>query len=126
MIDVIATKKAPGAVGPYSQALRAGDFLFASGQVPLVPETGKVVVGDIQAQTEQALKNVAAILAEAGVTFDNVVKTTVFITDMGDFAKINEIYAKYFKKILPARSCVAVKELPKGVSIEVEVIAYCK
>lgn len=126
MKEVIATNQAPAAVGPYSQAIKAGDFLFASGQIALVPETGALVEGDVTAQAEQAMKNVKAVLAEAGLTFDHVIKTTVFIADMADFAKVNEVYGKYFTNTLPARSCVAVKELPKGALVEVEVTAYAK
>lgn len=117
----IATDKAPAAIGPYSQAVEAGGFLYVSGQIPLDPETGKASEG-IEAQAEQCCKNVGAILAEAGLTFDNVVKTTCFLSDMGDFQAFNEVYAKYFVS-KPARSCVAVKGIPKGVLCEIEVIA---
>jgi 2-iminobutanoate/2-iminopropanoate deaminase len=123
-IKVIATNKAPGAVGPYSQAIQAGDFLFASGQIALDPATGEIVSGGIEAQAEQAMKNAAAILAEAGLSFDNVVKTTVYLTDMGSFGVVNGIYGKYFQKTLPARSCVEISKLPKGALVEVEVTAY--
>ncbi len=126
MTEVIATKQAPAAVGPYSQAIKAGDFLFASGQIGLMPATGELAQGGITAQAQQAMKNVSAVLAEAGLSFDNVIKTTVFITDMADFAAVNEVYGSCFQKMLPARSCVAIKELPKGALVEVEVIAYCK
>lgn len=119
----ISTDKAPAAIGPYSQAVLAGDFLYASGQIPINPETGKVEVQDITAQAEQSMKNVGAILKTAGADYDRVVKTTCFLADIADFAAFNEVYAKYFTQN-PARSCVAVKDLPKNVLCEVEVIAY--
>jgi 2-iminobutanoate/2-iminopropanoate deaminase len=119
----ISTDKAPAAIGPYSQAIIAGDFLFASGQIPINPSTGTVEAVGITEQTEQSIKNVGAILSEAGVTYDNVVKTTCFLADIADFGAFNEVYAKYFTQ-KPARSCVAVKDLPKGVLCEVEVTAY--
>lgn len=125
MLKKISTEKAPAAIGPYSQAIIAGDFLFASGQIPINPETGNVEAEGITAQTEQSLKNVGEILKEAGVSYENVVKTTCFLADIADFAAFNEVYAKYFTE-KPARSCVAVKDLPKGVLCEVEVIAYLK
>ncbi len=118
---VIATPNAPGAIGPYSQGWTAGDLIFTSGQIPVDPATGAIPEG-ITAQAEQSCKNVGAILAAAGVGFENVVKTTCFLADMGDFAAFNEAYAKFFTS-KPARSCVAVKELPKGVLCEVEAIA---
>lgn len=118
---VIATPNAPGAIGPYSQGWTAGDLIFTSGQIPVNPATGAIPEG-ITAQAEQSCKNVGAILAAAGVGFENVVKTTCFLADMGDFAAFNEAYAKFFTS-KPARSCVAVKELPKGVLCEVEAIA---
>ena len=121
-MNTIHTDKAPAAVGPYSQAKVAGGFLFASGQVPLNPATGTVVDGDIQAQTEQVCKNIEAVLTEAGISFDKVVKTTCFLADINDFKPFNEVYAKYFTS-KPARSCVAVKDLPLGVSVEIEIIA---
>lgn len=119
----ISTDKAPAAIGPYSQAVLAGDFLYASGQIPINPETGNVEVQDITAQAEQSMKNVGAILKMAGADYDRVVKTTCFLADIADFAAFNEVYAKYFTQN-PARSCVAVKDLPKNVLCEVEVIAY--
>ena len=125
MLKKISTDKAPAAIGPYSQAIVAGDFLFASGQIPINPATGAVEAVGIEAQAEQAMKNVGEILAAAGVTYSEVVKTTCFLADMGDFAAFNGVYEKYFTE-KPARSCVAVKELPKGVLCEVEVIAYLK
>lgn len=119
----ISTDKAPAAIGPYSQAIIAGDFLYASGQIPINPSTGNVDAEGIADQAEQSMKNVGEILKAAGVTYDNVVKTTCFLADIADFAAFNEVYAKYFTQN-PARSCVAVKDLPKGVLCEVEVVAY--
>ena len=121
-MEVVFTSKAPAAVGPYSQAIKAGNVVYCSGQIPLVPETGEIVEGDIKAQAKQSLENVKAVLTEAGATFSNVVKTTVFIVDMADFGAINEVYAEYFGDHKPARSCVAVNELPKGARVEVEVL----
>ena len=121
MLTKIATKNAPGAIGPYSQAIKYGDIVFTSGQIPLTAD-GALVEGDIKAQAEQVMKNLAAVLAEAGTSFDNVVKTTCFLSDMADFAAFNAVYAEYFTS-KPARSCVAVKTLPKNVLVEVEVIA---
>lgn len=115
-------EKAPAAVGPYSQAVRAGNMLYASGQIPLVPETGSIQAEDIAGQTEQVCDNVGRVLEAGGMTFKNVVKTTCFLADMSDFAAFNEVYAKYFTS-KPARSCVAVKQLPKNALCEIEVIA---
>lgn len=123
-INVINTEKAPGAVGPYSQAIKAGDFLFASGQIPIDPEKGRITAGTISEQAEQCMKNVGAILEAAGATYDNVIKTTVYINDMNFFGAVNEVYGKYFNKTLPARSCVEISKLPKDALVEVEVIAY--
>lgn len=122
--EVISTTKAPGAVGPYSQAIKAGDFLFASGQIALNPEKGKLVGGGVVEQAEQCMKNVGAILEAAGLSYDNVVKTTVYLTDINFFGAVNEVYGKYFQKTLPARSCVEISKLPKGAMVEVEVTAY--
>ncbi|WP_019780713.1 RidA family protein [Streptococcus sobrinus] len=118
------TDKAPKALGPYVQAKQAGDLLFASGQVPLSPETGQVVGTSIEEQTQQVLKNIKAILEAAGTDFDHVVKTTCFLSDINDFAAFNEVYATAFKEEFPARSCVEVARLPKDVKVEVEVVAY--
>ena len=123
MLKVTNTEKAPAAIGPYSQAVSFGDLLFSSGQIALDPATGEVVGTTIEEQTEQVMKNISAILEANNIDFNNVIKTTCFIAEMADFAKFNEIYAKYFVS-KPARSCVAVKELPKAVLCEVEVIAY--
>ena len=122
-MNVICTKNAPAAVGPYSQAIDCGDFVFLSGQIPLVPETGLVADGGLEAQAHQMFANIQAVLAEAGMSLSNVVKTTVFITDLSQFAAFNAIYAEYFKAPYPARSCVEVSALPKGVLVECELIA---
>ena len=122
MKKVISTTAAPGAIGPYSQAIDTGSFVYASGQIPINPATGEIPEG-ITAQTEQAIANVKGILAEAGLTLDNVVKTTVFLADMSLFGPMNEVYAANFGEPYPARSAVAVRELPKQVLVEVEVIA---
>lgn len=122
---IISTKNAPGAVGPYSQAVKAGNLIFASGQIPLDPSTGELVSGDVKKATERSLENVKAILEAAGSSLDKVVKTTVFVKNMSDFAAVNEVYAKYFDKDMPARSCVEVK-LPKDALVEVEVIALAE
>lgn len=119
----ITTNKAPAAIGPYSQAIVAGDFLFASGQIPINPENGQIEAQGIVEQTEQVMKNIGAILSAAGTEYSKVVKTTCFLDDMGDFGAFNQVYEKYFTE-KPARSCVAVKKLPKDVLCEVEVIAY--
>ena len=121
-MKVISTEKAPAAIGPYSQGIIAGDFFFASGQIAIIPETGEIAEATIEAQTEQVMKNIGNLLAAAGVDYSKVVKTSCFLADMGDFGAFNEIYAKYFIS-KPARSCVAVKQLPKNVLCEVEVIA---
>ncbi|MBQ6695075.1 MAG: RidA family protein [Lachnospiraceae bacterium] len=123
MLKKIATDKAPAAIGPYSQGIIVEKMLFSSGQIALDPATGEVVGTTIVEQAEQVMKNLGAILAEAGVGYDKVVKTTCFLADMGDFGAFNEVYGKYFTE-KPARSCVAVKTLPKNVLCEVEVIAY--
>lgn len=121
----ISTTKAPAAIGPYCQAMVVNGVLYTSGQIPLDPISGAVVEGGIKEQTTQVMKNLAAVLEEANSSFENVFKTTCFLSDMGNFAAFNEVYAEYFTGN-PARSCVAVKELPKGVLVEVEVIAVTK
>lgn len=123
MKKVIATKNAPAAIGPYSQAVQVGNMLFASGQLGIDPATGDFVEGAVKEQTVQAFKNVHAILEEAGFSIDDVVKTTVFLADMADFAAMNEVYASQFSGAFPARSAVAVKTLPKNGLVEVEVVA---
>lgn len=124
MVKTIHTDKAPAAIGPYVQGKVVGDFLFASGQVPLSPETGEVVGTTIEEQTEQVLQNIRAILTEAGTDFDHVVKTTCFLSDINDFVAFNAVYKTAFSAEFPARSAVEVARLPKDVKIEIEVIAY--
>ena len=123
MLKKISTKDAPEAIGPYSQAIVAGDFLYVSGQIPIDPTTGEIKGSTITEQTEQVMKNLGAILNEAGVSYKEAVKNACFLADMGDFAEFNEVYCRYFTE-KPARGCVAVKQLPKNVLCEVEVIAY--
>ena len=123
MMKKISTDKAPAAIGPYSQGIVAGDFLFASGQIPINPATGEIEGADIKEQAELVMKNIGGLLEAAGTDYAHVVKTSCFLADMGDFAAFNEVYANYFTE-KPARSCVAVKTLPKNVLCEVEVIAY--
>ncbi len=125
MLEKISTPNAPKAIGPYSQAVKSGDMLYTSGQIPLDPVSGELVGSNITEQTEQVMKNLSAVLAAAGTSFDNVVKTTCFIADMADFADFNSVYSKYITSA-PARSCVAVKTLPKGALVEVEIIATAK
>lgn len=122
MKQVISTDKAPAAIGPYSQAIEVNGMVFTSGQIPVDPATGKIAE-TVEEQAEQALKNVSAVLAAAGTDMEHVIKTTVFIKEMNDFAKINEIYAKFFTGAFPARSCVEVARLPKDVLLEIEAIA---
>ena len=122
MFKVISTDKAPGAIGPYSQGIVCNGFLFASGQIAINPASGEVESATIEGQTEQVMKNIGGLLEAAGTSYENVVKTTCFLADMGDFGTFNEIYAKYFTS-KPARSCFAAKALPKGLLVEVEVIA---
>lgn len=122
-MKALHTEKAPAAIGPYSQAIEVNGFVFASGQIPLNPETGEIVEGGIKEQAHQALTNASHIMQEAGLTLANVVKTTVFLSDMADFAAMNEVYATFFSQPFPARSAVAVKTLPKNVLVEVECIA---
>jgi len=123
MKQVISTKKAPAAIGPYSQAIKVGNLVFTSGQIPIDPATGVFAEGGIKEQTRQSLTNVKAILEEVGLSLANVVKTTVFLADMNDFADMNAVYAEFFAEPYPARSAVAVKTLPKGALVEIEVIA---
>ena len=118
----VSTPKAPGAIGPYSQAIDTGDFVFLAGQIGIDPEKGELVSG-IEAQARQVMENIKAVLQEAGLGFKNVVKTTIYLANMEDFGKVNEIYGSYFEKPYPARSTVAVKSLPKGALVEIEVIA---
>lgn len=122
-MKAISTQKAPAAIGPYSQAIRVGNLVYTSGQIPIDPATGAFVEGGIKEQTRQSLTNVRAILAEAGLAMSDVVKTTVFMADMNDFAEMNGVYAEFFAEPYPARSAVAVKTLPKGALVEIEVVA---
>lgn len=123
MGSAIRTSQAPAAIGPYSQAIRSGDLLFTSGQIPLDPATGKIIDGDIIAQTRRVMANLAAVLAAAGAEFADVVKTTIFLVDMGDFAAVNAVYGECFTAAPPARSTVAVARLPKDARVEIEMIA---
>lgn len=123
MKTIVNTDKAPAAIGPYSQAVKAGGFLFVSGQIPVVPATGEVAAGGVEGQTKQSLENLMAVLNSQGLTAENVVKTTVFIKNMNDFGKINGIYGEYFVKDTPARACVEVARLPKDVLVEIEAVA---
>jgi 2-iminobutanoate/2-iminopropanoate deaminase len=122
-LNTVSTDKAPAAIGPYSQAIQAGNLIFCSGQIPLDPVSGEIVVGDVRRQTEQVMENISAVLSAAGAGFNDVVKATVFLVEMSDFAVVNEVYGRYFSGHKPARSTVAVKELPRGVRIEIEVTA---
>jgi 2-iminobutanoate/2-iminopropanoate deaminase len=123
MKKIISTKEAPAAVGPYSQAVRVGSTVYCAGQIPLDPKSGQIVPGDIGAQTRRVLENIAAVLRAESLTFENIVKTTIFLTNLNDFQTVNEIYGSYFKKEPPARSTVQVPALPKGANVEIEVIA---
>lgn len=123
MKKVISTKQAPAAIGPYSQAIQVGNLVYTSGQIPINPATGVLIEGSVKEQTRQSLTNVKAILEEAGLSMANVVKTTVFLADMADFAAMNDVYSEFFAEPYPARSAVAVKTLPKGALVEIEVIA---
>ena len=124
MKTVINTPLAPSSIGPYNQAVRAGDFLFCSGQIAIDVETGALVIGDAVSETEQVIKNIFAVLEAAGADFSMVVKTSIFLSDMALFAQVNEVYGKYFKSDFPARETVAVKTLPKNVNVEISVTAY--
>jgi 2-iminobutanoate/2-iminopropanoate deaminase len=121
--EIVKTEKAPAAIGPYSQAVCAGGFVFASGQIPLDPETGEFVPGGVSEQTEQVMRNLSAVLEAAGSSFDRVVKTTVFLADMNDFAAMNEVYGRYFKTNPPARATVQAARLPRDARVEIEAIA---
>src|SRR5262245_26087317 len=123
MKKIISTSEAPGAIGPYSQAVRSGRFLFCSGQIPLDPKSGKIITGDTAMQTRRVLDNIASILKTEGMTFDSIVKTTIFLTNLDDFQTVNETYGSYFKQDPPARSTVQVSALPRGANVEIEVIA---
>lgn len=126
MKKIISTSEAPAAIGPYSQAVRSGNFLFCSGQIPLDPKSGQIVSGDIATQTRRVLDNIGAVLKAEGLTFENIVKTTIFLTDLGDFQTVNETYGSYFKQQPPARSTVQVSALPKEAKVEIEVIAVAE
>jgi 2-iminobutanoate/2-iminopropanoate deaminase len=121
--EIIKPARAAAAVGPYNHAVRAGDFLFTAGQIPLDPATGNMVTGDIKAETERVLENIRVILEDQKLSFANVVKSTVFLTNLGDFAAMNEVYARYFTSDFPARSTVQVSALPRGANVEIEVVA---
>jgi 2-iminobutanoate/2-iminopropanoate deaminase len=124
MRDVVSSRGAPAAIGPYSQAIRAGGFLFISGQIPLDPESGQVVDGDVAAQTHRVMQSLGAILKAAGASYDHVVRTTIFLTDLTDFALVNDVYGSYFAAPAPTRATVQVAALPKGVSVEIDAIAH--
>ncbi|MDD2736446.1 MAG: RidA family protein [Desulfuromonadaceae bacterium] len=125
-LEIISTDKSPAAIGPYSQAVKCGNILFCSGQIPLDPDTGELVAGDITAQAERVMNNIAAMLSAAGAGFDDVIKTTIFLVDMADFAAVNEVYGSRFSSHKPARSTIAVKSLPRNALLEIEVIASLK
>lgn len=122
--QIIRTDKAPAPIGPYNQAVKAGNFLFVSGQIAIDPASGELIMSDIVTETEQVMRNLGEVLSEAGMSFDNVVKTTIFLSDMNLFSEVNAIYGKYFTSDFPARETVAVKGLPKGVNVEISVTAY--
>ncbi len=123
MKKIIRTQNAPAPIGPYNQAVAAGGFLFVSGQIALDPVTGQLSTGDIQTETKLVMENISAVLTEAGATFDNIIKSTIFLIDMGQFAQVNEVYGQYFDENAPARETVQVSGLPKGVNVEISVIA---
>jgi 2-iminobutanoate/2-iminopropanoate deaminase len=123
MKKIICTSEAPVAIGPYSQGIRIGNFVYCSGQIPLDPETGEIVPGDVNAQTRRVMENIAAVLRAEGLNFGNIIKTTIFLTNLADFQNVNELYGSYFKSDPPARSTVQVAALPKGANVEIEVIA---
>ena len=122
---IIQTEQAPAAIGPYSQAISIGDFLFTSGQIALDPESGIFLSAEIEEETEQTLKNISAILRAGGLSLENVVKTTVYLSDLNHFSRMNQVYEKYFSKTKPARACIQVAALPKGAKIEIDAIANC-
>ena len=121
---IIATPKAPAAIGPYSQAIRIGDFLYTSGQISLDPETMEMITGNIEVETEKVLKNIESILKEDGLNLNNIIKTTVYLTDLSEFARMNQVYEKFFTDTKPARACVQVAALPKGAKVEIDVVAH--
>jgi len=123
--EIILNKKAPVAIGPYSPALKVGNLIFASGQVPVDPKTGEMIEGDIEAQTKRVLENLKAVLKPYSIGLENVGKATVFLKDMNNFSRVNKVYGEYFKEKFPARSCVEVSRLPKDAEIEIEAIAFC-
>ena len=121
---IISTPKAPAAIGPYSQAIRIGDFLYTSGQISLDPETMEMITGDIEVETEKVLKNIEAILKEDGLNLNNIIKTTVYLTDLSEFVRMNQVYENFFTDTKPARACVQVAALPKGAKVEIDVVAH--
>ena len=123
--EVMVNKKAPAAIGPYSPALKVGNLIFASGQLPIDPETGEMIEGDIESRTRMVLENLKAVLEPYSIGLDNVVKTTIFLKNMNNFARVNKVYGEYFKEKFPARSCVEVSRLPKDAEIEIEAVAFC-
>jgi len=123
--EIIISKKVPAAIGPYSPALKIGNLIFVSGQIPINPKSGKIIEGDIEDQTKMVLENLKAVLESYSIGMENVVKTTIFLKDMNNFSRINKIYSEYFTDQFPARSCVEVSRLPKDADIEIEVIAFC-
>ncbi|MBA7533017.1 2-iminobutanoate/2-iminopropanoate deaminase [subsurface metagenome] len=123
--EVLISKKAPAVVGPYSPALKVGNLIFASGQIPIDPKTGKMIEGDIEAKTRMVLENLKAVLKPYSIDLENVVKITIFLKDMSNYARVNKIYGEYFKEKFPARSCIEVSRLPKDAEIEIEAIAFC-
>lgn len=125
MKKAIFTPEAPAAIGPYSQGIQAGDFVFYSGQIPLDPKSGDLITGPIEQQTERVMNNMQAALSATGLDFSHVVKTTIYLTDLADFAAVNDIYGRFFSQPAPARACVQVAALPKGCDIEIEWVAYC-
>jgi 2-iminobutanoate/2-iminopropanoate deaminase len=123
--EIVLNKKAPAVVGPYSPALKVGNLIFASGQIPIDPKTGKMIEGDIEAKTRMVLENLKAVLEPYSIGLENVVKITIFLKDMSNYARVNKIYGEYFKEKFPARSCIEVSRLPKDAEIEIEAIAFC-